>query len=550
MQLTGIPASPGRAGGRVVRVADAPGEPPVGPVPTDPDTEADRIGPAMEVVAARLQARADAATGDAREVLEATITMVGDPALLDNARGLVAAGRPAARAVWEAGSQFADMLAGMGGYLGERAADVRDVRDRIVAELLGLPAPGVADLSEPCVLVAADLAPADTAGLQPGIALALVTEQGGPTSHTAILARSLGIPAVVGCTGARSLGEFVIVDGATGTVDEVSSAAEARVEGAAAARATWDGTGRTRDGHLVPLLANVGDAAGAAQAAGRDAEGVGLFRTELAFLAATEEPSEQRQRAVYDGVLGAFGGRPVTARTLDAGADKPLPFLTLDGEPNPALGVRGLRIARVPGAGADVLERQLAALAAAAKETGAELKVMAPMVATAEEARFFVERCRVHGIASAGVMIEIPAAVLTAREIMAAVDFVSVGTNDLAQYLFAADRQSGPVAALNDPWQPALLRLIRLLGEASAETGVPVGVCGEAAADPLLATVLVGLGAASLSMGSGSLAAVGAALAEVTLEQCRARAAAACAAPDPAAARAAARGGPDVLSGA
>ncbi|MCF7552479.1 phosphoenolpyruvate--protein phosphotransferase [Pseudonocardia sp. WMMC193] len=542
MQLQGIPASPGRAGGRVVRVADAPGEPPLGPVPTDPDTEADRIGPAMSLVAARLQARADVASGDAREVLEATITMVGDPALLDNARGLVARGRPAPRAVWEAGSQFADMLAGMGGYMGERATDVRDVRDRIVAELLGLPAPGVADLSEPCVLVAADLAPADTAGLQPGIALALVTEQGGPTSHTAILARSLGIPAVVGCAGARSLGDYVIVDGSAGTVEEVASAAEARVEGAAAQQATWDGTGRTADGHRVPLLANVGDAAGAAQAADRAAEGVGLFRTELAFLSAAEEPSEQRQREVYDGVLSAFAGRPVTARTLDAGADKPLPFLTLEGEPNPALGVRGLRIARVPGNGADVLERQLAGLAAAAKETGAELKVMAPMVATAEEARFFVQRCRAHGITSAGVMIEIPAAVLTAREIMAEVDFVSVGTNDLAQYLFAADRQSGPVAALNDPWQPALLRLVRLLGEASAETGVPVGVCGEAAADPLLATVLVGLGVASLSMGSGSLAAVGAALAEVTLEQCRDRAAAACAAPDPAAARAAARG--------
>ena len=542
MQLQGIPASPGRAGGRVVRVADAPGEPPVGPVPTDPDSEADRIGPAMEVVAARLQRRAEAASGDAREVLEATIMMVGDPALLDNARGLVLQGRSAARAVWEAGSQFADTLVAMGGYMGERATDVRDVRDRIVAELLGLPAPGVADLSEPCVLVAADLAPADTAGLEPGIALALVTEQGGPTSHTAILARSLGIPAVVGCPRARTLGDFVIVDGSAGTVDEVSSAAEAAVVGAAAAQATWDGTGRTSDGHPVPLLANVGDAAGAVQAAGRRAQGVGLFRTELAFLAATEEPSEQRQREVYDGVLGAFAGRPVTARTLDAGADKPLPFLTLDGEPNPALGVRGLRIARVPGGGADVLERQLAGLSAAAKETGAELKVMAPMVATAEEARFFAERCRAHGIGSVGVMIEIPAAVLTAREIMAEVDFVSVGTNDLAQYLFAADRQSGPVAALNDPWQPALLRLLRLLGEASAETGVPVGVCGEAAADPLLATVLVGLGVASLSMGSGSLAAVGEALATVTLEQCRTRASAACAAADPAAARAAARG--------
>ena len=276
---------------------------------------------------------------------------------------------------------------------------------------------------------------------------------------------------------------------------------------------------------------------GAAAAAAAGAEGVGLFRTELAFLSATEEPSAARQREVYTAVLAAFAGRPVTARTLDAGADKPLPFLSLAGEPNPALGVRGLRIARVPGVGAGVLDRQLTALAAAAAETGAELKVMAPMVATAEEARWFVQRCREHGIGSAGVMIEVPAAVLTADEIMAEVDFVSVGTNDLAQYLFAADRQSGPVAALNDPWQPALLRLLGQLGEASARTGTPVGVCGEAAADPELAPVLVGLGVASLSAGPAALAAVGARLGGLTAAQCADRARAACAAADPAAAR-------------
>ncbi|MET0190719.1 MAG: putative PEP-binding protein, partial [Pseudonocardia sediminis] len=369
------------------------------------------------------------------------------------------------------------------------------------------------------------------------------TEQGGPTSHTAILARSLGIPAVVGCAGALGLteGAAVVVDGSTGEVNEVATLEEATVATAAAVVADWDGIGRTADGHVVPLLANVGDGPGAQKGAGDRAEGVGLFRTELAFLSAAEEPTEARQREVYTAVLSAFAGKPVTARTLDAGADKPLPFLSLDGEPNPALGVRGLRIARVPGNGDGVLDRQLGALAAAAKETGVELKVMAPMVATADEAAWFVQRCRAHGITQAGVMIEVPAAVLTADEILREVDFVSVGTNDLAQYLFAADRQSGPVAALNDPWQPALLRLIGMLGEASARTGTPVGVCGEAAADPALAPVLVGLGVASLSMGSGALAAVGAGLAGLTREQCRERARAACAAPDPFEARAAVR---------
>ena len=538
--LSGIPASAGRASGRVVRVADAPGEPPAGPAPADPAAEAARIAPAVGVVAARLQARAATVTGDARDVLEATVAMVTDPALLDDARGLVVdGGLPAARAVYEAAGVFADQLTSMGGYLAERARDIHDVRDRIVAELLGLPAPGVADLDAPCVLVATDLAPADTAGLRPGIALALVTEQGGPTSHTAILARSLGIPAVVGCAGAAGLAEgtAVLVDGGTGEVREVGEVVE--LADGSTVVVEWDGVGRTADGHLVPLLANVGDAPGAEKAAGLQAQGVGLLRTELAFLAATEEPSPTRQHEVYAGVLAAFAGLPVTARTLDAGADKPLPFLAQAVEPNPALGVRGLRVARVPGSGADVLDRQLGALAAAAAETGAALKVMAPMVATAEEAAWFVARCRTHGIAEAGVMIEVPAAVLTAHEILAEVDFASVGTNDLAQYLFAADRQSGPVAALNDPWQPALLRLLRLLGEASAATGTPVGVCGEAAADPALAPVLVGLGMATLSMGAGALAGVGSALAGVTLEQCRARAAAACAAADPAAARAA-----------
>ncbi|MFP5071818.1 phosphoenolpyruvate--protein phosphotransferase [Pseudonocardia nantongensis] len=537
--LIGIPASPGRAGGRVVRVAEPPGEPATGPAPADPAGEAARIEPAVELVSTRLTARAATVSGDAREVLEATVTMVGDPALLQNAQELVTErGRPAARAVWEAANGFAATLSSMGGYMAERARDISDVRDRIVAELLGLPAPGVADLDAPAVLVATDLAPADTAGLKPGVALALVTEQGGPTSHTAILARSLGIPAVVGCAGASTLtdGSAVIVDGATGEVGEVATLDEAVEAAAAAAVVTdWDGVGRTADGHVVPLLANVGDGPGAAKGAADGAEGVGLFRTELAFLSAAEEPSESRQREAYVAVLSAFAGKPVTARTLDAGADKPLPFLSLDGEPNPALGVRGLRIARdgSGGDGAGVLDRQLAGLAAAAKETGAELKVMAPMVATAEEARWFVERCRTHGIGRAGVMIEVPAAVLTADEIMREVDFVSVGTNDLAQYLFAADRQSGPLAALNDPWQPALLRLIGMLGEASERTGCPVGVCGEAAADPALASVLVGLGVASLSTGPGARAAVGAAIGGLTLAQCRERAAVARAAADP-----------------
>lgn len=537
--LHGTAASAGRASGRVVRVADPVADPGALPAPADPEAEAARLAPAADAVAARLTAAADAATGDAQAVLSATAQMAADPALLSSARKLVLDKHmPAARAVWEAAGTFSAALAAVGGYMAERVRDVQDVRDRLVAELMGVPAPGVPHFTEPAVLVAADLAPADTATLTPELVLALVTEQGGPTSHTAILARSLGIPAVVGVPGATALlpGTPVLVDGTAGTVAVLADVVDiSQLPGAAAA--SWDGVGRTADGHTVSLLANVGDAATAQRGAAAGAQGVGLLRTELAFLSATVEPTEAAQRAVYADVLRAFPGLPVTVRTLDAGADKPLPFLQQAAEPNPALGVRGLRVAWAdPG----VLDRQLAALVAAAAETEAVLKVMAPMVATAEEASFFAERARAHGVATVGVMVEIPAAVLNAREIAEVVDFVSVGTNDLAQYLFAADRQAGPLAALNDPWQPALLRLIDQLVRATP--GTPVGVCGEAAADPHLAVVLTGIGVSSLSMGAGALAGVGSLLGATELATARSAAAAALAAGTPQAARQAVAG--------
>ena len=219
-------------------------------------------------------------------------------------------------------------------------------------------------------------------------------------------------------------------------------------------------------------------------------------------------------------------------RTLDAGADKPLPFLGLRPEPNPALGVRGLRVARVL---PEVLDAQLAAVAAAARATGAEVWVMAPMVSTAAEAASFAAAVRAAGLPTAGVMVEVPAAALHADRLLAAVDFLSIGTNDLGQYTMAADRMSGDLAELLDPWQPAVLQLIAACGAAGRAAGKPVGVCGEAAADPLLALVLVGLGVTSLSMTARSVPAVGAALAAHTLAECQALAAlalAAASAPD------------------
>jgi phosphotransferase system enzyme I (PtsI) len=237
-------------------------------------------------------------------------------------------------------------------------------------------------------------------------------------------------------------------------------------------------------------------------------------------------------------VLAAFGERPVVVRTLDAGSDKPLAFLPLDAEENPALGVRGLRTAAVhPG----VLDDQLAALAIAAAGTGRSPSVMAPMVSTAEEAAAFVELARRHGLTRVGVMIEVPAAALRAAELLEVVDFVSIGTNDLGQYTMAADRACGRLGRLLDPWQPALLDLVAMVGAAGAAIGTPVGVCGEAAADPLLAGVLVGLGATSLSTAAIARPQVHAALAAASMELCREMASAARAARSAEAARAAAQ---------
>ena len=273
-------------------------------------------------------------------------------------------------------------------------------------------------------------------------------------------------------------------------------------------------------------------------------EGVGLFRTELSFLNSEEEPSVDEQAAIYGDVLGAFHGtgpgdrdRYVVVRTLDAGSDKPLAFANLTDEENPALGVRGLRLAfDNPG----LMERQLDAIAKAAAQTGTETWVMAPMVATVAEATEFAEQVHQRGL-KAGVMIEVPSAALLAHRMLEVVDFLSIGTNDLTQYTMAADRMATDLAHLTDAWQPAVLQLIAITAEAGKQAGKSVGVCGEAAADPLLACALVGMGITSLSMASAAVRPVGARLASVTSEQCEDAAEAALAASDPMAAREAVR---------
>ncbi|MHA6801714.1 phosphoenolpyruvate--protein phosphotransferase [Bounagaea algeriensis] len=533
-RLRGVGVSPGIAAGPAVRVAEALGEPASGPAPTDAETEAARIRPAADAVSQQLFQRAAHADGDAKTVLETTAAMAMDPALLSQAEQRVHGGLPAARAVHEAAEGFAEALRSAGDYLAERVRDVQDVRDRIIAELLGLTPPGIPDLDQASVLLARDLAPADTAALDPESVLALVTEEGGPTSHTAILARSLGIPAVVAVRELLATGGVgITVDGDSGEVELSAEPVTPRAAERQTA-AAWSGTGATADGHPVKVLANIGSAVDARTAADAGAEGVGLFRTEFCYLDADSEPEVATQRAAYAEALRPFAGKPVIVRTLDAGADKPLPFLDMGAEPNPALGVRGLRIAFDR---PELLDRQLEAVAAAAADSGADVSVMAPMVATPAEAAWFAERVRGSTGLRAGVMVEVPAAALYADELCRAVDFVSIGTNDLAQYLFAADRMTGALAELNDPWHPALLRLIERIAEAGQRSGTPVGVCGEAAADPRLAGVLTGLGVTSLSMAAAAVRGVGAELARQPLSAWQQAARHAVDASDPAAAR-------------
>ncbi|TDC25613.1 phosphoenolpyruvate--protein phosphotransferase [Streptomyces sp. 8K308] len=553
-RLQGVGVSQGVAIGEVRHMGTAALEPPDARIePAQTARELGRASQAAAAVAADLTARGTLAGGEAQAVLEAQALMAQDPELMSDVERRITAGSTAERAVYDAFAAYRALLADAGEYLAERIADLDDVRNRVVARLLGVPIPGVPDSDDPFVLIARDLAPADTALLDPSLVLGFVTEEGGPTSHSAILARALGVPAVVALPRALEVAEgtVVAVDGSTGEVVVNPSAAErAALARAAADRraalAAVTGPGATADGHKVPLLANIGGPADVPAALEAGAEGIGLFRTEFLFFEAKggpegdgSAPSEDVQAAAYRRVLEAFPESRVVVRVLDAGADKPLPFLSPVEEPNPALGVRGLRALLAHPA---VLETQLRALGRAARELPGYLEVMAPMVADRDDARAFADACRAAGLAAkTGAMVEIPAAALRARALLQEVEFLSLGTNDLAQYTFAADRQVGAVSRLQDPWQPALLDLVALAAEAAKAEGKSCGVCGEAAADPLLACVLTGLGVTSLSMGAAAIPYVRATLAEHTLAHCERAAAAARAADDAAGAREAAR---------
>ncbi|MFE1796466.1 putative PEP-binding protein [Streptomyces sp. NPDC059517] len=457
-----------------------------------------------------LERHAQNAEGSLAEILSDTVLMARDAALIGGSVERARQGTPAAHAVQWVTDEYIGLFRSGGSYLAERVTDLVSVRDRVISLLLGLPTPGLPLLTGPSVVVARDLSPADTAAVDLRHVRAIVTEEGGPTGHTAIVAGQLGLPCVVRAAGAFALeeGTLVTVDAAAGTV---LANPDATVQETIAARArTWralaesKGPGRTSDGHTMQLLANIGTTADAERLADGDCEGVGLLRTEVLYLDREAAPSPEEQNRTYQSIIKALGGQKLV---LDAGAEE-----------NPALGVRGFRMERTQD---HLLRAQLEAIPKAGEATGSPPWVMAPMVATVDEARRFAEQARAAGIGDIGVMIEIPAAALRARQILAEVDFVSLGTNDLAQYTMTADRLLGELGDLLDPWQPAVLDLVATTADAGRELSKPVGVCGESAADPVMALVLIGLGVASLSMAPPALPAVRFALAGHTAEQCR-----------------------------
>ena len=531
MILKGVGIGRGVAVGPVLRMAEPLPEPKDEPRAASVSAEAEnaRVTKALAAVNADLNRRAqEAANGDegtkqAAEILQAVAMFASDPALAANIAKMVDDGKTGERAVLDGFGQVEEMFRQIGGSQGERAADLHDVGQRVIAELMGRPAPGVPQSETPFVLVAKDLSPADTASLDLDKTLAIVTSEGGPTSHTAILCRARGIVAVVSAAEAVDLtdGETVIVNAAKGEVttdptdDQLAAAHDAKLR-ADKAKELRGQPGQLKDGHRIPLLANVGKPSDAKTALEYGAEGVGLFRTEFLFIGNEEPPTVEEQTKAYAELLAQFPGKKVVIRLLDAGADKPLPFLTPEDEPNPALGLRGLRTLAQHKA---VLEGQLKALAAADAQTDADLWVMAPMVADEWEAEYFTKLGKSFGLKFVGSMAEVPSIAVMADKVSQVTDFVSIGTNDLTQYTLAADRTLGSVSNYQTAWHPAVLRVIKMICEAGNKNGMPVGVCGEAAADPDLAVVLAGLGVNSLSMTPVALDDVRAELAQHTLEE-------------------------------
>ena len=490
----------------------------------DPETERQRFDDARAAAREELETERESTRervgSEEAAVFDAHRQFLTDPQLTEPIETAIADGAAAELAVDDAFGDAIDQFEGMDGMMAERADDLRDVRGRLLRLLSGSERTDLTELPEGTILFAERLTPSDTAQLDPDTIAGFVTMTGGRTSHVSIFARSLGIPAIVGAgeelaeisesttVAIDADREVVVVNPDTVVRERVTAGRDVTVREERVA---------TSDGTEIEVAANIGTAAELDGAVTQGADGIGLFRTEFLFLDREQPPSEDEQFESYIEALDAFPEGRIVVRTLDIGGDKPIPYLELPDEENPFLGNRGIR--RSLGADSDLFETQLRALLRAAAAGDGTLSVMFPLVATLDEltaALDAVERVArdldTEGIEYAtpelGVMIETPAAIFMAEAFADKVDFLSIGTNDLAQYVMAADRENGAVANLHDPQQPAVLRAIKRAVEAAHDNDAWIGMCGEMAGDPKLTELLVGLGLDELSMSAVTVPAV------------------------------------------
>lgn len=548
-EVRGVGASPGIAIGPVYMAVPMRFD--YADIACDAQAEQERLNQALNRADQALAEAADAASEpQARDILAMHRELLSDPALLDGAGERLRQGASAPAAWWsEIDAAATRQAASPNALLAERAADIRDIGRRVMAILCDVPLPMPPD--HPHIWVAEDMGPSEVVNLNPERVLGLVTAGGGASSHSAILARALGIPALVAMGGAvmsLNAGTEVILDGDAGTLHvapepEVLARAKAQQQQeqqrAAAAWAHRDQPAITTDGHRLEVGANLGDTAHTAAAVAAGADGVGLLRTEFVFMGRSRAPDLAQQQTEYQAVFAALDGRPLVARTLDVGGDKPLPYWPVPKEDNPFLGVRGIRLCmRRP----ELLETQLRALLTAAGDR--PLRIMFPMVADWAEWRFAKELFdRIQAEVRAanvqlGIMVEVPSAALNAGLFAREADFFSIGTNDLTQYTLAADRGNGELAALADGLHPAVLKLIAMTVEAAHAKGRWVGVCGELGADLQALPLLLGLGVDEVSVSPRRVPLVKARVRECSLARCRALAEQALAAPDAQAVRA------------
>jgi phosphotransferase system enzyme I (PtsI) len=471
-----------------------------------PAQEKDLLSAGIESALSQIRQETSSTEETTQAIMTALLSILEDPELIELATPALEEGFDAATALVRAIDSFAELMGDDEDFM-SRAGDLRAITVRMGHIFRGTDTKISIPEEGQWIIVASDLTPLETSQFGASV-VGVVTELGGPTSHTAIICRALGIPAVVSCAGASTLG-----DGVSVLVDPVGNRV---VENGGMSDATASiSFVPLSDSPLITVRANIGSLQDARAARDTEARGVGLFRTEVLYLDTLEPPSVEVQAAHFAEIFSAAPAGKIIVRTIDAGSDKPVPFLSLKAEENPALGVRGFRMVSHF---AEFFQSQLEAISLAISQTGRDVGVMAPMVATSDEVDLFREMCERAGITQVGIMVEAPAIISLIGELRGSVDFLSIGTNDLSQYLFAADRLHPELGYLSSPWQPGLLRQVHQISLAAQEIGVPVGVCGESAADPLLAVVFAGMGIGSVSVAPSSVNEVRSALSSVTAE--------------------------------